>query len=169
MSCGVQCQAKTKTGSQCKLNTCKQYPYCWIHQKSLEGLQVKKSTVPGAGEGLFYVGKPDVEAKSKVTLYSAKKVNTDRINGNYVLEVSKNKFLDAEDKSNFVGRYINSTRGTGKQPNVKFSGTREIKEIKNRQTVPVLAVKKIKKDTELLLNYGRGYKFDPKTNKKNKK
>jgi hypothetical protein len=153
-----RCQAKTKSGNQCKLNTCKQFPYCWIHLKSKEGLQVKKSTVSGGGEGLFYVGKKDFPANKKIVLYSAKEVSTTPISGNYVLEVSAKKFIDSKSKQNFVGRYINSIKGTKKQPNVRFSSGRTIKKVKGRETIPVITKKKIKKGSELLANYGTSFK-----------
>ena len=51
------CKAKTKDGKPCKNRTCKNFPYCWVHLKSKDKLQVKKSTIKGAGQGLFYVGK----------------------------------------------------------------------------------------------------------------
>ena len=63
----TRCVATTKGGNQCKNRTCKQYPYCWVHLKAKDKLQVKKSTIEGAGEGLFYVGKKDLTPNKKVT------------------------------------------------------------------------------------------------------
>ena len=158
-----QCKAKTATGEQCKLTTCKQYPYCWIHLKKIDGLQVKKSEI--AGEGLFYVGKKDFQPNKIIAYYSAKEVTRKPINGEYVLEVGKNKYLDGKDKSNYVGRYVNSTRGTGKQPNVRFASNGVITKRNGRDTVPIITKKKIKPNTELLMNYGKDYKL-PKKKKK---
>ena len=61
----TRCVATTKGGNQCKNKTCKQYPYCWVHLKAKDKLQVKKSTIEGAGEGLFYVGKKDFSPNKK--------------------------------------------------------------------------------------------------------
>jgi hypothetical protein len=154
-----RCQATTKSGGQCKLTTCKLYPYCWIHLKSKDGLQVKKSTIDGAGEGLFYVGKQEFPANKNIALYSTKKVSSTPISGHYVLQVSKNKFIDSKNKQNFVGRYINSNKGTKRPPNVRFSSGRVVKKVKDRETIPIISKKKIKKGSELLLNYGKSFKL----------
>ena len=164
----TRCVATTKGGNQCKNRTCKQYPYCWVHLKAKDKLQVKKSTVEGAGDGLFYVGKKDLSPNKKVTLYSSKKVVTTPVEGDYVLRVGK-KYLNAEDKSNFVGRYINSVQGTKKQPNVRFSKGYNITKVRDRETVPIVSTKKIKPGSELLLRYGRSYKFDKSNKVKSKK
>ena len=159
----LQCSALKKNGQRCSLNTCVQFPYCWIHLKSIDKLQIKKSTVPNAGKGLFYVGKTDLKPKVRVTLYSSKEITRKDIEGDYVLQVSSKQFLDGKDKSNFVGRYINSMKGTGKQPNVRFgTGYRISKKTVNgetRYTIPIVTIKKIKPNTELLLDYGKDYRL----------
>ena len=169
----TQCQATSKTSKQrCKNRTCKQYPYCWIHLKSLDKLQIKKSTIAGAGEGLFYVGKKPFPKDKNVALYSSKQVyKTKPSNSNYVLQVSANQYIDGRDRSNFVGRYINSSKHSGKQSNVRFSKTTTVKEVKGRKAVPIVSTKKIPPKTELLLNYGKDYKIPapPKTSKKRAK
>lgn len=49
----AQCQALTKTGTQCKKTTCKYLPTCYQHTKSIYHLEVKPSRIPNAGNGLF--------------------------------------------------------------------------------------------------------------------
>ena len=71
MKCTDVC-VYTMTGSHCL-------------QCSIDKLQVKKSTAPNAGKGLFYVGKTDLKPKTKVTLYSSKEITRKRIKGDYVL------------------------------------------------------------------------------------
>ena len=167
MTC-TRCVAKTKGGTQCKNKTCKQFPYCWVHLKANDKLQIKKSTIEGAGEGLFYVGKNDLPPNKKVTLYSSKKAVSTPIEGDYVLQVGK-KYIDGEDKSNFVGRYINSPAGTKRLPNVRFSKGYKITKVQGRETVPIISTKKIKPNSELLLSYGKSYKFGDKVKGKSKK
>ena len=158
MSDCSRCQAATKSGSRCKLKTCRQFPYCWIHLKSKENLQVKDSKIAGAGKGLFYVGTKPLAAKKKVTDYSAKQISkTANKDSDYVLEVGKARYLDSEEKQNFVGRYINSNKGTGKPPNVRFSTGTQVYDKANRKTVPIYSTKKLKNGDELLMNYGRSF------------
>jgi uncharacterized protein len=48
-----QCEAITAKGTQCGNRVCMTLPYCWIHTKQMYGVQVRQSTIPGAGKGLF--------------------------------------------------------------------------------------------------------------------
>lgn len=157
MDC-TQCQAMTKNKVRCKLNTCRQYPYCWIHLKSIDNLQVKKSTIRGAGKGLFYVGKKDFPKNKKITDYSAKTISQrPDEKSDYNLKVSTGRYLNSTSSSNYVGRYINDARGTNKNTNVRFTKGTRIYEKNNRYNVPIYTTKKIKPNTELLMNYGRTY------------
>lgn len=159
----LQCSGITKSGSRCSLNTCARFPYCWIHLRSIDKLQIKPSTIPNAGKGLFYVGKKNFPANKRITTYSAKEVqkSKDDVNGDYVLQVSKNQFLDGADVSNYVGRYINSAKDSGSASNVRFSASRRIsKQTVNgetRFTYPIMSRRVIKPGSELLLHYGKDY------------
>ena len=53
----MRCTATTKTGRQCSRRTCVMLPVCWQHLTSMYGLVISKSSIPGAGQGLF-VWKP---------------------------------------------------------------------------------------------------------------
>lgn len=157
MDCS-QCQARTKAGTRCKMNTCRQYPYCWIHLKSIDKLQVKNSTIRDAGKGLFYVGKKAFPKDKKITEYSARTISLQpNPRTDYDLKVSDGRYLDSTNPLNYVGRYINDARGTGKSTNVRFTKGTRIYEKNNRFIVPIYSKKKIKPNTELLMSYGRTY------------
>ena len=150
-----QCKAMTKFGVRCKNTTCRQYPYCWTHLKSIDKLQVKNSTVPNAGKGLFYVGKKKFPKGKKIVDYSAKTItNRENPNSDYVLKVGDGRYLDSKDTSNYVGRYINDGRGNN---NVRFTKGSKIFTKNNRKVIPIYSTKVIKPNTELKLNYGRTY------------
>jgi len=156
----VRCSALTKDGSRCKLKTARQYPLCWIHLKKEEGTQVKKSDIKNAGLGLFYVAKNDFKKDRKIADYSAKEISsTPNPNSKYVFEVGKNRYLDGEDKLNYVGRYINSSKNSNKAPNVRFTKGYNTTKKMNRYTVPIFSKRGIKKGEELLLNYGKNFRF----------
>lgn len=153
-----RCIAKKTDGTQCKNNTCRQYPYCWIHLKSIDKLQVKQSTIPNANKGLFYVGKEPIRPHKKITEYSAETISTQpNPNSNYVLQVSKDKYLDAENPLNFVGRYINDKRNTNKTANTRFTRGTRIYDKHDRKYVPIYTSRTIKPNEELLINYGRRF------------
>ena len=157
-----KCIAINKNGSRCKNSTCRQYPYCWIHLKSQKGTQVKDSTIPDAGKGLFATQK--FKPNELITYYSAKNVlenpqPQDLLEKRYVLQVGQNKYLDSEPKQNFVGRYINSIKNTGKRSNVRFSRQPRVRQYKDRNVVPIFTTKHVKAGDEFLLNYGLDYRI----------
>lgn len=153
-----QCHAKTKYGRRCRRTTCIQYPYCWMHMKTIYGVQVKNSEIPNAGKGLFAT--KSVKKNKTVAHYSSKEVSTqvDK-NSKYVLQLGPRRFLDSQNKLNFVGRYINSNKGTRKKGNVRFSrGTKTYPQF-DRQTIPVKTTRKVKKGVELIANYGKQFEL----------
>ena len=151
-----RCIAETKNGNRCKKTTCRQYPYCWIHLKSIDGLQVKRSTFPEFGQGLFATR--EHLRNTKLTHYSAKEVSNFRDpTSEYVLQIGKKRFINSKDPSNYVGRYINDSRGTNKQPNARFSRGYNITRKHNRHTVPIYSSKKINKGDELFISYGKQF------------
>ena len=152
----VRCKAINKDNSTCRNQTKRQYPYCWIHLKSKENLQVKPSNIRPAGLGLFYTGKTPIAAEKKITDYSAREI-TRTGEGNYSLQISKNQFLDSADPLNFVGRYINDARGSRYNNNVRFGNGYNPRRKDDRFVIPVFTTKRIMPNTELLASYGRNY------------
>ncbi len=76
----AQCAARNpRDNRQCSRNSCKTFPYCWQHMKLIMGLQIKLSSVAGAGCGLVATRpnaawiasnqtmKNDAEANSNIT------------------------------------------------------------------------------------------------------
>ena len=154
-----RCRARKPDGRQCSLKTCRQYPYCWIHLKSKEKLQVKNSTIPGIGKGLFYVGREPFPSDKRITDYSARQIDKEQRDpdARYVLKISANQFLDSEDPLNFVGRYINDPRNTGNQANTRFGKGVKIYDKEDRKTIPVYSTKVIQPNSELFVDYGDTY------------
>lgn len=153
----VRCEAKNDWNqSQCKNYTRMNFPYCWIHLKSKEDLQVKKSTIERAGKGLFYVGKQTFPKGKTITHYSSETI-TSKPNetSDYDLQISKNKYLDSSNPLNYSGRYIND--GKGRETNVRFGNGYNTFKKSNRFTIPIKTTKAVKPHTELLINYGRKY------------
>lgn len=48
-----RCQHETRKGTRCKNRVSFGYPLCSVHNKLKYGVQIKPSTIPGAGKGLF--------------------------------------------------------------------------------------------------------------------
>lgn len=167
-----QCSAITDKGKRCKRNTCIKYPLCWQHMKTKEGLELKKSEIPDAGQGVFatrdfpYNNTKKGKTQNKpITYYSAKKIsNKPNPNSAYVLRVNDKEYLDSENPSNFSGKYINSFRNhpdvRKRYANVRFGASQRIYRKNDRFVVPILQKKTIKKGDELYLNYGKMYPFE---------
>jgi len=166
MTCD-RCTAITKNGTRCKLHTCRTLKYCWIHLKSIDGLQIKKSGIPNADLGLFAT-KSFPYSKTRVdptiTYYSARTISdTPNRGSEYVLKVNdKPQYLDSWSPSNFVGRYINSFKNhpdkSKRRANVRFTKGSRIYRKDDRYVVPIKQkAMKINKGDELFINYGSDY------------
>src|SRR4051794_32938423 len=106
----LRCKAMTVAGAQCKNRTIKS-EYCWVHLKKLQNLRVKPSEIFNSDFGLFVT--KSIKPREKIVEYSGTKYDTP-VDGKYVLEVSKNKFIDA-NLSKFVGGFSNDCRPADKR------------------------------------------------------
>jgi hypothetical protein len=107
------------------------------------------------GEGWGLSNKLKQNSKKRNEHHHASAATVDK-DSRYVLQVGKNRFIDAEKPLNPVGRYINDPKGTGKRANVRVSASRTT-ERAGRQTVPVMTRTKIKPNTELFMSYGKDF------------
>jgi len=153
----MQCIAKNRDGSRCTKRTLT-HELCAAHLRSLHGLEVRESRIPGAGKGLFYVGKTPLPAGHRLTEYSAPRVSsTPDPTSDYVLEVSAGRYLDSRDPLNAAGRYINDRRGTGLRANTRFTRGARIYRRNGRYYVPIFTTATVQPGAELLIRYGRTY------------
>lgn len=119
-------------------------------------LVVKKSTIPGAGKGLFTLkfiakGKKITEYKGKVTTW--KEVNHhDGLNA-YIYYVNKNHVIDGSSSTANLARYINDAKGceTAERPknNCYF--------VNKGLRVFIEAKRDIEAGSELFVGYGKEY------------
>jgi len=154
----VRCQATTSNRSRCTRKTCKYGFQCWQHSIKNLGLSVKKSTVPGAGLGLF--AEKAFPRKKKIIEYKGEKINTTELNrrypgdtvGTYVVSANANHHIDArKSPTSSIARYANDARGTAKTNNAQL-------ETHDRNKVYLVTkAKAIKKDQEVLTSYGGEY------------
>ena len=153
-----RCVADTKIGGWCKQHT-KNGCLCWIHRAQLDGTQIKKSTIPNAGKGLF--AKKDFGKGDAIVRYTGDMVKTENgekpegfKNSHYVLELSEMRAIDAARTNAADGRLINSPKGFPQaRANCRFAADHR------RGIVTIRAQRKIKKGEELFINYGRNFSF----------
>ena len=99
----VNCQGLTKRGTRCSRRTCKTFPYCWQHLLSECGLKVKRSTIPGAGQGLFAV--KDFKAGTRISRYTGD-IRRKGFESDYAFGCPWG-VINAERTNTFPARYAN--------------------------------------------------------------
>lgn len=167
--CG-RCKCRSKsTGARCKNKTCKFLPCCWAHTRNnaavnvvadtrlISGLYVARSTIPGAGCGLFTRAK--ITKGTNIGLYSGPKVAPGR-RAAYDMQCFQGRSsVDASGKdTKFTSalRYANSGAGTNLSANVRIGKMVQLEgnnigcNIKARRNIPANA--------EIIVPYGSGYR-----------
>jgi uncharacterized protein len=119
-------------------------------------LVVKKSTLPGAGKGLFTTvdipkGKRIVEYKGTRTTWT--EVEDDDGKNGYIFYITRNNVIDALPHKEALGRYANDARGMS-----KIEGVRNNAEyIINKGRCYIDAMKDIAAGSEILVSYSADY------------
>jgi len=133
-----------------------------LNEYSIEGYQglrllLHPSSIKGAGQGLFTM--QDIKKGTRIIEYSGKNTKEDPSNqSNYVLQISKNFFIDAEDeKISSAGRYVNDCRSMNREEhtcpgnNCKF-----VWDARGKKAF-IVSKLNIAAGSELFVNYGRTY------------
>jgi hypothetical protein len=153
-----QCTAQTNSGAHCRQRTAIGQ-YCWAHLKSLEGLRVKKSDVPGGGRGLF-AARALPAGKNIPYTGDAICLRSDQAGGPYVLATRTDRAgntsgVDAARRNAGYGRWVNDPRGTGKQANSKF--VLHTPRDSQQRIASVRTTKAVAEGEEILVAYGNTY------------
>lgn len=154
-----RCHADKKSGGRCTRRTCAYGTYCWQHSRSLLNLRIKKSGIPGAGNGLFTTidrRKGDTVAEYTGKVVPASKFLDDKYKSAYGYQVDKNTVIDAKSTQSALGRYANDCRSRArgcKTNNAKFAKHKR----RGKWSVRLKAKRNIKKGEEVFVSYGRSY------------
>jgi hypothetical protein len=145
-----RCTASTKTGGHCRALT-RRGQYCWNHLRTIDGLRIKASSIPGAGLGLF--AEKDFPALSHLTRYTGdyRRTQDGRIGGYYFLQLTNAKSIDAARTNTDSGRWANDSRASPFEPNSELvthpaTGSGRLRATRN-----------IKKGEEIFVAYGPRY------------
>jgi uncharacterized protein len=121
-------------------------------------LKVKKSTLPGAGKGLFTL--KDIKKGQIVCEYEGEKITwdeaikrNDKNKGGYVYYISDKVCIDAWNAKKTFGRYANDAAGLNRVKGLRNNSV--YYEVKNR--VYIKATRNIKAGSEIFVSYGRSY------------
>jgi len=128
---------------------------------------VKKSTIPGAGKGLFVnrdvkKGERIIEYLGEIISWKECDIRAERDEGGYVFYVNRNKCIDAFHTPEAYARYANDAKGLTKIKSVKNNCQYEI----YKKTGWISATKNIKSGSEVFVSYGAQYWRDIRYNMK---
>lgn len=146
----ARCIGLNKNGSRCKRRTCRYLPFCFTHLRRDAGLQVKPSTIAGAGDGLFTTVARKRE--EKIVEYTGEVLSGEEADARYgpqatmpyVLEPGQGQVIDAACRRG-PGAYANHK--TRSQANTRFSRSPD-------GSIWLRATKNIPANTELFVSYG---------------
>jgi len=132
-------------------------------------LVVKKSTLKGAGKGLFTTkaipkGTRIVEYKGKIGTW--KEASSGRSFNGYIYYVNKDHVIDAKKTVDALARYANDARGLSKIEGLN-NNSKYVIDDNNR--VYIEAVKNIDAGGEIFVGYGKEYWDVVRENMENEK
>ena len=118
-------------------------------------LEVKKSTIPGAGQGLFTKvfikkGTRIVEYKGRLTTW--KEVENDYKNG-YIYSINSKDVIDAKTYKKALGRYANDASGVVRKKGIPNNS----QYVSDGLKIFIEAIKNIPAGSEILVAYGKEY------------
>ncbi|HWB91041.1 MAG TPA: SET domain-containing protein [Puia sp.] len=119
-------------------------------------LIIKRSTLKGAGKGLFTTkdiakGKKIVEYKGKITKW--KDVDDQGGLNGYIYYVNRNHVIDASDATDALARYANDAKGFARVNGITNNCTYRIEGLR----VFIYSIKNIPAGSELFVGYGKEY------------
>jgi hypothetical protein len=151
----------SRIGGQCAQRTAVGH-LCWNHLRRDAGLRVRKSTVPGAGRGLFAAR--DLPAEHDIP-YTGDTIDlTDlRSGGPYVLQTRVGEGIDAARRNCGMGRWVNDPngavdeRGQPRQANCKFVIWTPRGGADKPRVAAVRTLRAVSSGEELFVKYGDAY------------
>jgi hypothetical protein len=165
-----RCESLKKNNQQCGRNTVIGLGCCWQHMLTDYHLRIKESNIPNSGKGLFAMDK-SIEDNAilfrkgdSIINYDGEIIDLAQLHqrfGNYTapytVYINNNRFTSAEFHRG-IGSLAN--HGNSSISNETFNtGNRG-----NNAICTLKAKKNIRNGDEIIVNYGKSYKFNEPTN-----
>lgn len=154
-----ECVATNEDGTECGRFTTKG-DMCPQHARSVWGVEVRLSTIPNAGDGLFATR--DFRRGDIVCSYPGRIMAKGAFDANpsaYGVKLHDASVLDARRTSDGFGRYANAAQRAG-QVNGQLISERKVMGRKGSgKKILLQATKPIAAGTEVLLRYGNEYNW----------
>ena len=125
-------------------------------------LYLKKSIIPGAGKGLFVkkeIKRGDIvcEYEGEIVPWSVCEKRSEEGHEGYAFFITKNRCVDAYFTKDAIARYANDAKGIGRVEGLKNNSQYEIKTRQGEKRVFIVAIRTIKPNDEVLVDYGKDY------------
>ena len=158
LSCAT-CAQQTRNGQACRKRACHGMPVCWMHARTLYNIRAKPSTVPNVGRGLFAfnpsVGNRNVFNKGDwICPYGGEAITGAQLDERYGVDGEAPYALcngpvctDAA-----CARGWGSFANHGRRPNAEY--------VLHNNSFWLKALRPIRHDTEIFMDYGEVYGFD---------
>jgi len=153
------------THTKKKQTRVKQHEYIIkIRHVKTKRVVVKTSTIQGAGNGLFLL--EPVKRGERLTFYSGKRIIASQArdsNSPYIVQISKNIFLDAQGPGHGAGKFINCGRKAKRNINARFSAANTYTVCKRTQMkwISIFATcdinASVSHPVEIYIDYGPDY------------
>ena len=160
-----QCVAFTQKGTACRRRT-KRGHHCGDHMRLLQRLTVAKSTIAGAGFGLFAAkgkGARPLRAQQRIASYTGDWVQLmpgrrgDRQGGPYYLQLNKSLAVDAARTNTALGRWANAPRDATDVRGRPLRANAELVVDRTSRQGALRAKRDIQPGEEILVSYGGSY------------
>lgn len=155
---GQRCIGITKAGHQCNRRTVKMLPTCYQHTKSKYGVEIKKSQIPNAGDGLFTL--KEFKANDTIVPYSGEPLSNQQLvdrygplTAPYGANESYNHNVDTACKRS-LGSFINDAKNSNFTNNARWSVNYNLP---HGQQISIKARVNIPAHREIFVDYGREY------------
>lgn len=158
-----QCMGTSKNGMQCRRRSVIGLPFCWTHLLSEKNLRIKASNIPDAGSGLFALkrnatfGEILFRTGDTIIKYEGEVIDQPELERRYGVYTApygvalhRHMFEDGACVRG-VGNLANHATGA-------LANARLVLDPR-RNRVSLKAMKNIRNDQEILVNYGREYGF----------
>lgn len=165
MPCPTRCGYHMTETRQCSRRTCKYAQYCWQHAKKVVGLQIRKSRIQGAGQGLFAAR--NFPSDSIVAYYGGRyfqrRKNIPVKYDDYVLQIDGGGFLEHSRPQDGYARWVNHCRAKDiKDGNCEGNNTDIVAtEDKKGAFLKVKPEVEIQRGDEIFTSYGTNYWNQP--------
>lgn len=118
-------------------------------------MEVKPSTLPGSGSGLFTTkaiakGERIIEYTGKIRTWKEVQNEDDNM---YILFVNNRHIIDASKRKKSLGRYINDAKGLTKIKGI----TNNTQFVREGNRIFIEAVRNIPEGAEIFVGYGKDY------------